>query len=75
MGLGDIWKLPYTVGRNGDGTFVLIYLVAIVLISLPILIAELAIRRRGQAEDPFTAVRNVSVAGGTSQLDRETLPN
>ena len=51
MGLGDIWKLPYTVGSNGDGTFVLIYLVTIVLISLPILIAELAIGRQGQAED------------------------
>ena len=51
MGLVDIWKLTYTVGSNGDGTFVLIYLVAITLISLPILIAQLAIRRRGQAED------------------------
>ena len=51
MGLGDIWKFPHTVGSNGDGTFFLIYLVTIVLISLPILVAELAIGRRGQAED------------------------
>ena len=71
MGLGDIWKLPYTVGSNGDGTFVLIYLVTIVLISLPILIAELAIRRRGQVENHFTTVRNASVANDTSPLDLE----
>ena len=51
MGRGDISKFPYTVGSNGDGTFVLIYLVEIVLISLPIVIAELAIGRQGQAED------------------------
>ena len=75
VGLGDIWKLPYTVDSNGDGTFVLIYLVAIVLIPLPILIAELAIGRRSQAEDPFPAVRNASVAGGTSPLDRKSLSN
>ena len=71
MSLGNIWKFPYTAGSNGGGTFVLIYLVAIVLIPLPILIAELAIGRRGQAEDPFPAVRNASVAGGTSPLDRK----
>ena len=71
MGLGDIWKLPYTVGSNGDGTFVLIYLVTIVLISLPILIAQLAIRRRGQVETHFTTVPNASVANDTSPLDLE----
>ena len=51
MSLGNIWKFPYTAGSNGGGTFVLIYLVEIVLISLPIVIAELAIGRQGQAED------------------------
>jgi len=45
VSLGNIWKFPYTAGSNGGGTFVLIYLVAIVLIPLPILIAELAIGR------------------------------
>ena len=51
MVMRKIWKFPYTAGSNGGETFVLIYLVAIVLISLPILVAELAIGRRGQAED------------------------
>ena len=45
MSLGNIWKFPYTAGNNDGGTFVLIYLVAIALIPLPILIAELAIGR------------------------------
>ena len=45
MGLGNIWTFPNTAGSNGGGTVVLIYLAAIVLISLPILIAELAIGR------------------------------
>ena len=71
MSLGNIWKFPYTAGNNDGGTFVLIYLVAIVLIPLPILIAELDIGRRRQAEDPFPAVRNASEAGGTSPLDRK----
>ena len=71
MGLGNIWKFPYTAGSNGGGTFVPIYLVANVLISLPILIAQLAIRRRGQVENHFTTVRNASVANDTSPLDLE----
>ena len=53
MGLGNIWTFPYPAGSNGGGTFTLIYLVAIVLISLPILIAELAIGRRGRVENLF----------------------
>lgn len=48
VGLGNIWKFPYTVGVSGGGAFVLIYLLAAFAFALPILIAELIIGRRGQ---------------------------
>ncbi|MYF03885.1 MAG: sodium-dependent transporter, partial [Holophagales bacterium] len=45
IGLGNIWKFPYITYANDGGSFVLVYLVAIVLICLPIMMAELIIGR------------------------------
>lgn len=43
VGLGNIWKFPYTIGTNGGGYFLLTYVISIFFCVLPILIAELAI--------------------------------
>ncbi|MCW8826562.1 MAG: sodium-dependent transporter, partial [Gammaproteobacteria bacterium] len=48
IGLGNIWKFPYIAGENGGGAFVLIYLLSIVLIGLPIMMAEVMLGRRGR---------------------------
>ncbi|MDO4527947.1 MAG: sodium-dependent transporter [bacterium] len=45
IGLGNIWKFPYMVGENGGGSFVLVYLLCIVLIGLPVLCSEMLIGR------------------------------
>lgn len=45
IGLGNIWKFPYIAGENGGGAFVLVYLICIVLVGLPIMIAELMLGR------------------------------
>jgi len=45
VGLGNIWKFPYIAGQNGGGAFVLVYLVCIVLVGLPIMLAELMVGR------------------------------
>ena len=37
VGLGNIWKFPYITGENGGGTFVLFYLLCIVVLGLPIM--------------------------------------
>ena len=50
VGLGNIWKFPYITGENGGGLFVLIYLACIVLVGLPILVAEIMIGRAGQSQ-------------------------
>ena len=49
VGLGNIWKFPYITGENGGGLFVLIYLVCIVLVGLPIMIAEVLMGRATQS--------------------------
>lgn len=48
VGLGNIWKFPYITGENGGGTFVLVYLICIVLIGVPIMMAEIMLGRRGR---------------------------
>jgi NSS family neurotransmitter:Na+ symporter len=47
VGLSNIWKFTYLVGENGGGAFVLIYLISLLLIGIPVLVAELMIGRRG----------------------------
>ena len=49
VGLGNIWKFPYMVGEYGGGAFVIIYLACILLIGVPIMIAEILIGRRGRS--------------------------
>lgn len=63
VGLGSIWKFPYITGVNGGSWFVLIYLACIVLVALPILIAEILIGRTAQ-RSTVGAFRALSGRGG-----------
>jgi NSS family neurotransmitter:Na+ symporter len=47
VGLGNIWKFPYITGENGGGAFVFVYLLCVLLIGIPIMIAEVMLGRRG----------------------------
>ncbi len=48
VGLGNLWKFPYVTWSNGGGTFVLVYLVAVLLLGIPIMMAEILVGRRAQ---------------------------
>lgn len=48
VGLGNLWKFPYITWENNGGAFVLIYLVATVILGLPIMMAEILVGRRAQ---------------------------
>jgi NSS family neurotransmitter:Na+ symporter len=67
VGLGNIWKFPYMTGTNGGGAFVLVYILCVVLIAVPILIAELLIGRRGGASPPV-AMHNLARSENRSPL-------
>jgi NSS family neurotransmitter:Na+ symporter len=56
VGLGNIWKFPYITGVHGGGAFVLVYLLCIVSIGIPIMIAELMLGRRGR-RSPINTMR------------------
>jgi neurotransmitter:Na+ symporter, NSS family len=48
IGLGNLWKFPFITWNNNGGAFVLVYLVFIVAVGLPIMMAELLIGRSTQ---------------------------
>lgn len=49
VGLGNIWRFPYEVGNYGGAAFILVYLLFIIILGLPIMIAEFTIGRKSQA--------------------------
>ena len=49
VGLGNLWRFPYLVGQNGGAAFILIYLGFVILVGLPVMLAEFIIGRRSQA--------------------------
>ncbi|MCX8123786.1 MAG: sodium-dependent transporter [Spirochaetes bacterium] len=63
IGLGNVWKFPYVTGANGGAAFVFVYLVSVLILGLPIMIAELVIGRHTE-KDPVGAFKQI--AGGTT---------
>ncbi|SMC23476.1 neurotransmitter:Na+ symporter, NSS family [Andreprevotia lacus DSM 23236] len=49
VGLGNIWKFPYLTGTNGGAGFLLVYLLATLLVGLPVMIAEIMLGRTARA--------------------------
>ena len=47
-GLGNMQRFPYLMGEHGGGAFFVMYLVALCLLSVPVLIAEVAIGSLGR---------------------------
>lgn len=45
IGLGNVWRFPYIVGKNGGAAFILIYLAFLLLLGMPVLTMEFAIGR------------------------------
>jgi len=45
VGLGNVWRFPYMVGKFGGAAFVLFYVLVAVLIGVPALMAEYALGR------------------------------
>ena len=45
IGLGNVWRFPFVTGQYGGASFVLIYLCFLLLLGLPIMVAEFAVGR------------------------------
>ncbi|MGB5324072.1 MAG: sodium-dependent transporter [Pseudomonadales bacterium] len=67
VGLGNIWKFPYIAGENGGGAFVLVYLACILMLGIPIMIAEVMLGRRAR-QNPIHAMLKNARDSGASKL-------
>ena len=48
IGLGNVWRFPYIVGKYGGAAFVLVYLVFLAILGLPIMVMEFSVGRASQ---------------------------
>lgn len=54
VGLANIWKFPYIVGQNGGAAFIAVYLISLIAIGFPVLIAEIVLGRKAR-RNPYGA--------------------
>ena len=65
VGLGNVWKFPYMAGTGGGSAFVLVYLGCVLLVGVPILMAELMLGRRAGQSPYYSMVDLGRRFGGT----------
>lgn len=58
IGCGNVWKFPWLTGQNGGGSFVLVYILCLILLGIPVLTMEFAIGRAAQSS-PMTMMRRL----------------
>ncbi|UNM95702.1 sodium-dependent transporter [Ignatzschineria rhizosphaerae] len=46
IGFGATWRFPYLVGENGGGAYLLVFFIAMLILGVPMLVAEHLIGRR-----------------------------
>jgi NSS family neurotransmitter:Na+ symporter len=46
VGLGNIWRFPFVAGQEGGADFIFVYVIFVLLIGLPLMLAEFAVGRR-----------------------------
>ena len=63
VGLGNIWRFPYMTSEYGGGAFLLVYILCMILVSMPIMVSEFIVGRKSQ-RGAFDAVRTLCPQGG-----------
>lgn len=48
IGCGNVWKFPWMCGQNGGGSFMLVYLLCLILLGLPAMVMEFSVGRSAQ---------------------------
>lgn len=62
IGLANIWRFPYIVGKHGGAAFIMIYLLCLVLMGFPVFISEVLIGRTARSS-PTGSFRQLGGGG------------
>ena len=62
VGLGNIWKFPSLTGANGGAGFLLVYLLATLMVGLPLMMVETMLGRTARA-NAITTFERLAPAG------------
>ena len=52
VGLGNAWRFPGLAAKHGGGTFLLVYILAMLVVGIPMLMMELSIGRKVKSGTP-----------------------
>ena len=63
LGLGNVLRLPYVIGEQGGGAFLLVYVTVLALVVGPVLIAELTMGSIGRSS-PMGSIQWVASLAG-----------
>lgn len=66
IGLGNIWRFSYLSGEYGGGAFVISYVACLLLVAVPLLIAEVVLGAEG-GPGPVAAIHRAGDASGLSR--------
>ena len=66
VGIGNLWRFPYLAGENGGGTFIFIYILCVIIASIPLKMAEVALGKAGRGS-PVLSFRNITDKEGRSR--------
>lgn len=63
VGLGNVWRFPYMLGKFGGAAFLLVYVLLALAVGVPALWAELSLARYVRS-GPFKAYVKLGITGG-----------
>ncbi|MBQ2289640.1 MAG: sodium-dependent transporter [Bacteroidaceae bacterium] len=59
IGLGALWRFPYIAGKHGGAAFLLVFLLSVLVVGIPAMLAEFAIGRKTR-QNAVGAFRTIS---------------
>ncbi len=63
VGLGNVWRFPAETQANGGAAFLLIYVLCVLILGVPVMVAEFAIGRGGRS-DAVGSFKNLGAKKG-----------